>query len=224
MNKYHVLIGIMLLSGIAFAMTGATVGSEVERGRWAGNAAQSVATEGGNISGVNVTGTMLTEKWASFYGNVTGTIVLTDSAGTNNVYSWSWTAADGGEVCLSQDSSFPWASAETTTRAEIDTAFGFTSGADQAADTYTDASCSITINEVAGATSSTGTSLMGSSSFSNCILGDGTEAAEADFAFCTDIDNAGTNWNNEAANYEVMVPTTQTAGATETYYFFVELN
>ncbi|MFH0885427.1 MAG: hypothetical protein V1861_06995 [Candidatus Micrarchaeota archaeon] len=204
------------------AISGATVGSEVERGRWAGLTVTSVDTEGGNISGVNITGATLTDRWASYYGDVSGDIRLTDSAGTNNVYAWSWSPSSGGEVCLSQDGSFPWASAEAALRADIDTAFGFGAGSDQAADTYTDASQTIDLAGLSTITT-TGTALQGSSSFVNRAVGDGTEAAEGDFAFCSEIE-AGTNYNSESANYEVMVPTSDSAGATETYYFFAELN
>ncbi len=217
------LFGVMLFgAGLVMAISGATVGTEVERGRWAGLTATNVTTEGGNISGVDVTGATLTDRWASFYGNVSGNIRLTDSAGTNNVFAWTWTPASGGEVCLSQDGSFPWASSEATTRAAIDTAFGFTAGSDQAADTYTDTSQTITFNGISTITT-TGTALQGTSTFVNRVVGDGTEAAEGDFAFCSEIE-AGTNYNGESANYEVMVPTTDTAGATDSYYFFAELN
>jgi hypothetical protein len=38
-------------------------------------------------------------------------------------------------------------------------------------------------------------------------------------AYCTNISSVGKNYNNESADYEVMVPTT----GPETYYFFMEL-
>lgn len=214
------LFGVVLFgAGLVMAISGASViGSEVERGRWAGLTAGSAATEGGNISGVNINGTTLTDRWASYYGNVSGDILLTDSAGTNNVYVWAWTPADGGEVCLSDASGFAWSSAAVTTAAAVDTDMGFASGADQAADTYTDASVSITFNGLATITS-TGTALMGSSSFDNVAVTDSTN-----FAYCTDIDTAGTNYNGESANYEVMVPTPDGASGPITYYFFAELN
>ncbi len=219
----YAIFGFVVLSSVIFAMSGATVSGAVERGRWAGLTAGSYTTEGGNITGINVSTSMLTDRWASFYGNVTGGIRLTDSSGVNDVYAWTWSATSGGEVCLSQNQTFPWASATSATAAGVDTAWGFTGAADSAANTYVDSNCSLTINEVAGAISSTGTYLQGSSSFENCVLDDGG-AGEANYAFCTNISSSGTNWNGEAANYEIMVPTTPGAGQTETYYFFVELN
>jgi hypothetical protein len=218
------LFGVMLFgAGTVMAMSNATTGTEDNLARWNGlTTAGAVSTEGGNISGVNVTGLTLTDRWASFFGNVTGAIQLTDSAGTNDVYNWSWNATDG-EVCLSQDQNFPWASAALTTGATIDTVWVFATGADKAVDTYTDATYPIDLSGLATITS-TGTVLKGSSSFDNVAIGDATQAAEGDFAFCTDIDNAGTNYNNAPANYEIMVPTSDGAGTPETYYFFAELN
>ncbi len=97
----YAIFGIVLLSGMAFAISGATVETEVERGKWAGNTSGSVTTEGGNVSGVNVSAGVSTEKWASYYGDVVGSIVLADSAATS-VYTWAWATTDGGEVCVSR--------------------------------------------------------------------------------------------------------------------------
>ncbi len=220
----YAIFGFVVLSSVVFAMTQATVSGQVEYGRWAGLTAGNATTEGGNISGVNLNGTMLTDKWASFFGNVTGGIRLTDFTGVNDVYSWTWSATEGGEVCLTQDSGFSWASATTTTAADVDGAFLFGAAPDNATNTYLDGTCSITIDEVVGAISTTGTSLMGLSTFSNCVLQDQGSPTEGDLAFCAPINGSGTNWEGNASNYEVMVPTTATDGAVETYYFFVELN
>jgi hypothetical protein len=225
----YAFLGIMLLASVAFAIIGgAQVGPEVERGRWTPTA-NSVDTEGGNVSGVNVSGSVLSSKWASFYGNVTGSIVLTDSAGDNNVYEWAWSPDDGGEVCLSQDSTYDfWGSSEVTGQ-NVDLAFGFsTSDTDSAANTYNDASCFLTLEVrpgdnviyTAGTYLSNGGST-GYSTFQNCpIKQTGTPTNETHIAFCTNISASGKNYNNESANYEVMVPTT----GTDTYYFFVDLS
>jgi len=225
MDKKYVLalFGVLVLgSGIAMAISAAGSATEVAQTRWNdATTTANVTIEGGNISNTDVSGVSLTERWASFWGDVSGSINLTD--GTDFVYSWTWAATDGGEVCLSQDASFPFTTGAVTTAAAIDTAFGFAAGADQAADTYTDASIGVTLAET-GLLTSTGTTLLDQSSFDNVAISDGTAAAEGDFAFCTDIDSAGTNYAGGAAHYEIMVPTTDSAGATETYFFFVELN
>lgn len=219
-NKWiYALFGVLMLGGVVFAISGATVGTEVERGRWTGNTSGSVTTEGGNVSGVNVSSASLTDRWASFYGNVTGSIVLTDSAATNNVYSWTWNTSDGGEVCLSDASGFDFTSAVAGDGAAIDTAYSWTTGSDLGDLTYTGAAGAITFSGVTAITTADSVALEGSSSFDDVVVTDTTN-----LAYCTDIDNAGTNYNGEAAQYEVMVPTSDAVDATTTYYFFVELN
>jgi len=216
----YAIFGIVLLSGMAFAISGATVDPEVERGKWAGNTSGSVTTEGGNVSGVNVSAGTSTEKWASFYGDVVGSIVLADSAATS-VYSWTWATTEGGEVCVTQDQNYVWTNAETTTAALVDTAFGFAAAdADSAANTLDDA-CTVDLNE-APSVASVGATLL--SSYTTCAVGDGTESAEDDFAFCTDINGTGVNYEGVSADYELMVPTSDADAETETYYFFIELN
>ncbi len=216
-KKILALFGVFIFAaGVVMAISGATVGTEVERGRWTGLTAGSVATEGGNISGVNVTGATLTDRWASYYGNVTGDIRLTDSAGTNNVYSWTWTATDGGEVCLSEASGFAFDSAVAGDGADIDTDFGWTTGADLGANTYTGGAGAITFNGVTAITTADSVTLDGG--FVDVLVDDNN----GNLAYCTAINSAGTNYNGESAHYEVMVPTYESGDTT--YYFFAELN
>ncbi len=85
----------------------------------------------------------------------------------------------------------------------VDTAFGFTAAdADSAANTLDDA-CTVDLNEAS--VTSVGATLL--SSFVTCAVGDGTETAENDFAFCTDINGTGVNYEGVSADYELMVPT-----------------
>lgn len=210
------LFGVMLFgAGLVMAISGATVGTEVERGRWAGLTAGSVATEGGNISGVNVTGATLTDRWASYFGDVSGNIRLTDSVGTSNVYTWTWVASNGGEVCLSEDAAFAFASAVAADGTDIDTDMSWAASSDDGVTTYTGDAGSITFNGVTPITTADSVTL--GSGFVDVVVSDG-----ADLAYCTNIDSTGDNYDGEAADYEIMVPTAL-SGST-TYNFFAELN
>lgn len=222
MRKILAILGLfVVLAGMVFAMSGAGVESVVNKTRWEGQIAESHVTEGGNISHVNVSLDSLTEKWAAFFGNVSGGLELRDNVSTNNVYSWSWAATSGGEVCVSQAPAFVWANAEAAIRADIDTAWSFGSAADNAANTFTDADGTITFDQSGPVTTANVTL---DSGFITYVIGDGTETAEDDFAFCTEMDNAGTNYEGEPAHYEIMVPTSNGSTDTETYYFYAELN
>jgi len=86
-------MALFVLVGIAAASipTNASVsaGPQEKYAQPAGGAG-SVVTEGGNVTEVNLTGTnSSTERWAGFYGNLTGSkLVLGDSTG-NAFYAWS---------------------------------------------------------------------------------------------------------------------------------------
>ncbi len=218
----YAIFGIVLLSGMAFAISGAAVGTEVERGKWSGNTSGNVTTEGGNVSGVNVSAGVSTEKWASFYGDVVGSIVLADSSAAQ-VYSWTWATTDGGEVCVARDSAFDFSSLQLTTGGDVDTAYAYTTtDADSGTSTLTE-SCSATLDDVGSAVTSNGVTL--DSGFQTCAFDDGTSTPTTnELAFCVDINGTGVNYNGEAADYEIMVPTGNGPSDTALYYFFVELN
>ncbi|MBD3210102.1 hypothetical protein GF318_01855 [Candidatus Micrarchaeota archaeon] len=117
-----------------------------------------------------------------------------------------------------------WSGASPAVAANVDTVWGFTGVADSAANTFTTTNCSLTFAQKSVVNTSNVT-LAGASTFTTCVIDDGNTSLKEDFAFCTAIDNAGTNWNGESANYELMVPTDDSSPtATETYYFFAELN
>lgn len=201
-----------------------------------GNTTGSNATQGGNITAINIGVSTLTGKWASYYGNVSGTLILGD--GTSNVYSWTWASGTGGKVCVSTNSTFNFTGAHNITNGSgIDTAWGFTvSDVDSGNNTY---------NANLGSTSRWGCNLSfaqgivyntsnitlkGSSTFTNCLIGTNITTLVAGqtslLAFCTTIQplTTGLNYKSKPANYEIMVATNNTPLATETYYFYAELS
>lgn len=70
---------------------------------------ESLTTQGGNVTEVNVTGYSITSKWAGFWGNVSGGIKIADSS--NNVF-YEWTVSDptGGVVYVCSDAVSDWSS------------------------------------------------------------------------------------------------------------------
>jgi hypothetical protein len=212
------LFGVMLFgAGLVMAISGATP-TLVSDSRWAGTAATSDETEGGNVSAVNVDGTVLTDKWAAYWGNVSGTVLLGDN--TNQLYTWTWTTGTGGEVCLSTASALSFAAATTATGANVDTAWSFTGTDADSGDNTFGGSCNLAFAQA----TVTGTEQIDheDSTYNTCVVYDGAGTSETDYAFCSVIGTA-TAYNGAAANYEVMVPTSAGAGS-ETYYFYVELD
>ena len=219
-----VLLGIaLLMAGVVFAISGASF-NEIDEDRWTGATAGTHSTEGGNVTQGDIGSASLTDRWAAYFGNVSGSIVLgNDSV---QVYTWSVTnASAAGEVCASVGGDFAFASAATETRADIDTAFGLGAAADNAAGTFTDASaCDLTF-DVATVASSTMVAHE-DSNFWTCAINDGGGNNEGDIAFCTNISSSGeTAYDGTTpAQYELMVATTPGSATFETYNFYLELN
>lgn len=215
------IIAAALLLGTLYALTGASVGTAT-RTRWGGGTVGSDTTEGGNITYVNVSSTSLTDKWAAYYGNISGTINLTN--GTNSVFSWTWTPATGGKVCLSANNTGLIESLlNTATAANINTAYTLGSAADNATNTFTVSNCTMNFAQ-ATVTNTLYAKHLSQSTFYTCAVYNGAGTSlKAGYLFCTNISNAGTTFHNLTYNYEVMVPTSPGTG-TETYYFYAELN
>ena len=222
-GKYLVILlsFAVLIAGLVFALEGAAP-TLVAQTRWSGGTAGNVITEGGNISAVNVNSASLTDKWAAFYGNVSGSINLTNGAAS--VYSWSWTAVSGGEVCVSTaTSSANFGAAMTAAAAAtVNSVYSLGTAADNATNTFTATNCTLNFTQ-ANIVSAPYVKHSGVSSFFTCAVRDGVASAKANHLFCTNITSTGTAFNGQSANYELMVPTTPGTG-TEQYYFYQELN
>ncbi len=202
---------------------GANITNASTHARYNGTAtAGNATTEGGNITGLNISSTALTDKWAAFYGNVSGSILLTGAAGVNNVYSWAWSPADGGTVCVSTNSSLSQLSASGAQGSDIDSAWGFPASVDSGINTFNLTNCTMGI----GSSSITNASYADTGpagGFITCSLKSAPAPAKPQLLFCSDIISGGTSWNGVPSDFELMVPTNSTAGATETYYFYANL-
>ncbi len=214
----------VLLFGVAFAdMAGAsavagTPGKYVDPGT-----AASVITEGGNVTDVNVSANASTEKWAGFYGNVTGNLLLSKGVG-GALYIWPWAPTAGGTVCVSTASAFTWGALVAAVAGNIDTAWSFaTTDADSATNTLTN-TCSLYINPQ-GAVTGVGKftkNNAGADFWETCAVTDGAGTGKTNTAFCVNI-TSGTAAPGTAALYQLMAPTPEAANTTETYYFYLEL-
>jgi hypothetical protein len=80
----------------------------------------------GNVTELTVTGTSITQAWQGYFGNVSGTIQLANSA-NNVMYNWSL-ASPQGEIFASNASSLTWDGIqcynETTNLTEFENRFG----------------------------------------------------------------------------------------------------
>ncbi len=217
------LIAILLGIGLAFAVTPVGNWTVISTSAYTSTTNASVLTQGGNVTNLELSSNVSTIKWAGYWGNVSSALVLSPGAGQGNLYSWVWNASSGGEVCaVAAATGFSWASIAATTTSAVDTMWGFNaSDPDSAANTLMDSSCAMTIGGVPITTVGNFTGL--DTSFETCAVDDGATAAKSDYAFCVNITDNGTLFNNQTGNYELIVPTPNSMVTTETDYFWFDL-
>jgi hypothetical protein len=219
-----ILLALLFVAGLAFAIQPVENWTQVSTGKYTPVAAAAVITEGGNVTNLDLRSNVSTEKWAGFYGNVSGGIVLAQASGGSMFYTWAWTPAYGGEVCALADNSFDWANVASVTASAIDAAWGFLgTETDDAAATF-DENCNINIAGTAVANTNATTTGSGADTFQTCALSDTAVPAKGDLAFCVKIQNAGTLFNTATGDYELLTAANATAGEFENYNFWLELN
>ncbi|MBN1170138.1 hypothetical protein JXA56_03875 [Candidatus Micrarchaeota archaeon] len=216
------IFGALIISaGLVAAITGATIDATPSTNpRWTASSGANDSLIAGDVKNANISSSSLTDKWASYYGQVSGSIVLADAS--SKVYTWGVGAANAGEVCLSQNTSYDFTGAQAgSASTAANTAWGYGSATDSINATYTGTAGSITLNSPVGTISNLANVTL-INGFVDVILGNTASSAKSDFAFCTNINPSGVAVGGVAADYEIMVPVD--GNAAETYAFFVELN
>ncbi len=225
MKRFAAMLALLFAASLAFAIQPAETWTLGATDKYTQASTASYVTEGGNVTYGNLSGNVSTEKWAGFWGNVSGTIVLAPGANSPMFYTWPWTPADGGEVCaIAASSGFVWAAVEAVTGSEIDTVWGFdVLNTDSASNTLTDASCNLivagtTVAPSAGVTTNGGT-------FETCAVADAAVPAwKDDIAFCVNITQGGALFNSLTGDYQLLAAANETDAQYETYNFWLELD
>ncbi len=230
MRKILALFAVILaVSGVAMAIPQNATVTATDLGRWVpSGVADNRTTEGGNITEANLTAqAQLTDRWAGFFGQVTeANIILAAAGDTNYLYTWAGNLTTGGEVCVSTDPAFGWATVVSALDSDIETAWAFGAVLDSAAATYNTSGCAMNFTgvPVANTNNSDQVNSDGLSSFYTCVFSDtGSPAVKNDLAFCAQISDDATGYDGATVDYELIVPTNDSPDGTETYYFFVEL-
>jgi hypothetical protein len=111
MNKFSVLLVLVLLvglSGLVFAApNGANVSQVGNSGRAPINLPENNSAIAGNVTELTISGETITQAWQGYFGNVSGVITLENSGGSV-MYNWS-SNNPSGEVFASNESSVTWA-------------------------------------------------------------------------------------------------------------------
>jgi len=190
--------------------------------RWGGGgSADNLECEGGNVTKVELNTESLTDRWAAFYGNILGDIYLIDNVSgiSSYLYHWAWTAADGGAVCASTNSSLLVVNVSGGKGSDVDNAWGFTGMTDSGSNTFKGLGCDIKLSAI-NITNAEYADTGSPGGFRTCTLKMTSIPAKDEMLFCTRINETGTAYNGDPANYELIVPTASGMNVLEVYYLY----
>lgn len=192
--------------------------------RWEGSAfAGNFSTAPSNLTYANISASMLTDRWAAFYGNVSDWDIVLADAAYSLVYSWTWDPANDSIICVSTNSSVGTFEAFPGLAGDVDSAWGFSpSSSDSAANTFTGDNCTLT----AGGVGISGCEYADTGypgDFQTCLLKMSASPPKDGLLFCTMTGDDITLWNDETGDFELLVPTPYAPGPSgfETYYFYM---
>ena len=103
------MLAIIVLS--LSLVTAAPSGGAATEGASTGGTSTGTSTvniDGGNVTYVDVNSDVVTSRWAGFFGNVSGSLFLSD-ASANNFYQWSISSMTGAVVYAADGSVSDWA-------------------------------------------------------------------------------------------------------------------
>lgn len=222
------LMALFLVSLLAYAAyaepSGANV-TEVSESTWGGDSPEANVAQGGNITGLAVSGKSKSQVWQGYFGNVSGNVTLADSAG-DQLYSWALTNVTG-EIYASRSNAVTWASISGEEDCTVDETLTKL-GPDKVSNTFTNASLTtpwqIGDVNVSAACSTHTYNATGPQThiWQEIILDDGVNSVYATQLLNNSL-TAGEGFNGGTHNFQMIVPE-QKGAPTTTYYFYIEFS
>lgn len=222
----------LLYAGIAsvFGVQGATVISagESSRANFSDTSSASTSVQAGNVTELNISGTAITDHWAGFFGDISGSVTLQTSDGSV-FYNWSGLSSVSGEVFASTDDAVTWGGIGCASGAEIttvETALGIAAtDADTIGLTYSSIShpgFSVAGVGLSGCNSTNtyvNNGVKDPSTFYQVFLTD----TEGDAVYTTLINETTQGFDGNNHDFQLLVGESDAAGVTP-MYFYLELN
>lgn len=221
----------LLYAGVSSVMgvQGATSiqAGEGTRAAFSNTSTQSIEVQAGNVTELNITGTAITTHWAGFFGEISGSLTLENSAG-DVFYNWSGLNSISGEVFASTDNAVSWGGIGCASAAEVvtlETNLGIAAtDADRIERTYTSnahPAFSVGGAPLTGCNSTNAfvNSALETSSFYQVLLTDG----EGDAVYTTLINESLVGFDTVAHDFQLLVGESDAAGVTS-LYFYIELD
>lgn len=224
MDTNHRSLGILLVISLMFASLayavdpeGAQIASSQDLGRFPTPSADDIDLTAGNITYVDLVSNMTTLRWTGLYGNATGGIKLGDSDG-DVMYSWTGI----GNLIYMCEVVPTWSTLADADLTAVAAAYGFIGGA--AADNYT--------NTFSNTPENIGSNIFSLSSDFAVTLSSAATTWKtysltdgANIVFTGKVSTAGTSYNGETADYQLIVPEDGTNGDEDptNWLLFLEL-
>ena len=187
----------------------------------------AIEAQAGNVTELSIVGLSVTRNWQGFYGNITGSIILADSAG-NNFYDWN-VSTPTGQVYASRNNSVSWTSVGCALPADITAEELFLGHDDTAPDSVTNTfAASDHPSFLVGGTSITedacpSTQAYDSTGGQNNAFYQVLLNAGGDLIYTTVIeDTTPSGFNEQPWHFQLLVGEPGT-GSTTSYYFYLEL-
>ena len=191
---------------------------------------ESVDAQAGNVTQLQLNSTGVTRAWQGFYGNITGQLILADSAG-NNFYDWN-VSTPSGQVFASRTDTILWSGVDCISAPSIlaeETALGKDANdPDSVTNTFADTnhpSFFIGSSEIesCASTQAYGSGGTQNNEFWQVLLEDASENT----IYATIIEEAAVNGFNDLPwHFQLLVGENGQPGneAPTSYFFYVELN
>ena len=212
-------ITMLLTLALATAATPgeASVSGVSDKGEYNFTTTDTLSVEAGNITYADLDTNMSTYRWAGIFGNVSGNIVLGDSA-NNQMFTWT---AKGRVVYASEAASVTWSSMAAEDGSHVAGYYNGASESDNFTNTFTGTEA-VDSGIKAVAAAPTATTLGGTSNWKTYALYDGSAVV-----FAGNVLVAGDTAydGSSSVNYQMIVPEDGTAGntAATAYNLWVEL-
>ena len=230
-KEFFVLLSVLLMS---IVMTGAVMadplGATLTRGassRGTNPSAIQQDAQAGNVTGLNMDQSRISEIWQGFYGNVTGGITLEDGA-SNAFYDWSL-ATIVGEVYATRytipdwtgincTNSTHWILEETTLNIPLTNKEGINETYDGTTHpTFDVGTKTFAANACRSVRPFNSSGLEGG--FYNVLL----NSNSTNTVYTAVMSDDGDSFDGGTADFEILVPVDKDTG-TATYYFYTELD
>ncbi|MFH1770592.1 MAG: hypothetical protein ABH828_03470 [archaeon] len=221
----------MMIIGTAFAdPAGTGTLTPTSSSRATDPLAGQLNAQGGNVTEIDITASLVTGKWAGFYGDISGSITL-ESSGGDVFYNWT-DASPTGEVFATRNSATPtWDSigcADITDIATETTHLTLSTGADNITNTF----CETCGNHSAFSVSTTdfiadqctyrsnafGSAGDQTTNWDQILLDDGNFVL---YTTIIDQNTAGFDGNNY--DFQLLVAENSSTSVLTNYYFYVEI-